>query len=402
MHLIYTERDKCFLTFSKNLSKHCHFIFLSIRCLESHMPSETKNDDKSDEQNLTCASSDGRDKKLSSFSKDPLSSTMTRRLKLFLTFTGMFISTYLLIVITYVVDLQPSLLAQSFSQSEYAMPGVGFRKLLGETDLTRAELKGVKQRLPQCIIIGVRKCGTRALLEFLDLHPYVAAADDEVHFFDNNANYKQGLEWYRTKMPFSTPQQVTIEKSPAYFITEDVPQRIYQMNSSIKLIAILRDPTTRVISDYTQVYINRMAKNKTFDKFENIAIDTATGKVNTRYKAIRISVYHHNLARWLEMFGLHQIHIVDGDRLITDPIPEIRRVESFLGLDHFITEENLYFNTSRGFYCMKNGTSERCLGSTKGRKHPHIDESVTQKLQDFFRPHNRRLFRMINQQLEWP
>jgi len=31
----------------------------------------------------------------------------------------------------------------------------------------------LKRRLPGCIIIGVRKCGTRALIDMLNLHPQV-------------------------------------------------------------------------------------------------------------------------------------------------------------------------------------------------------------------------------------
>ncbi|KJH47621.1 hypothetical protein DICVIV_06280 [Dictyocaulus viviparus] len=45
------------------------------------------------------------------------------------------------------------------------------------------------------IIIGVKKAGTRALLEFLRLNPNIRAPGPEVHFFDKN--YHKGLEWYR-------------------------------------------------------------------------------------------------------------------------------------------------------------------------------------------------------------
>lgn len=55
-------------------------------------------------------------------------------------------------------------------------------------------VRGV-QRLPQAIIIGVKKGGTRALLEFLRTHPDVRAPGPEVHFFDKN--YQKGLDWYR-------------------------------------------------------------------------------------------------------------------------------------------------------------------------------------------------------------
>nr|XP_054763110.1 uncharacterized protein LOC129269626 [Lytechinus pictus] len=51
------------------------------------------------------------------------------------------------------------------------------------------------KRFPQAIIIGVKKGGTRALLNFISLHPDVAAATREMHFFDRY--YDKGLEWYR-------------------------------------------------------------------------------------------------------------------------------------------------------------------------------------------------------------
>lgn len=49
--------------------------------------------------------------------------------------------------------------------------------------------------LPHVIIIGVKKGGTRALLEFLRLHPNIRAPGPEPHFFDKN--YDKGLDWYR-------------------------------------------------------------------------------------------------------------------------------------------------------------------------------------------------------------
>lgn len=56
--------------------------------------------------------------------------------------------------------------------------------------------KGTKgQNLPGAIIIGVKKAGTRALLEFLRIHPDVRAPGPEPHFFDRN--YNRGLDWYR-------------------------------------------------------------------------------------------------------------------------------------------------------------------------------------------------------------
>ncbi|GFU03331.1 heparan sulfate glucosamine 3-O-sulfotransferase 4 [Trichonephila clavipes] len=55
--------------------------------------------------------------------------------------------------------------------------------------------RGLKRRLPGAIIIGVKKGGTRALLEMLRLHPDVVAPGPEIHFFDRH--YEKGLPWYR-------------------------------------------------------------------------------------------------------------------------------------------------------------------------------------------------------------
>ena len=51
------------------------------------------------------------------------------------------------------------------------------------------------RRLPQAIVIGVRRCGTKALHAFLNLHPDIRSPEQEVRFFDKN--YHKGLEWYR-------------------------------------------------------------------------------------------------------------------------------------------------------------------------------------------------------------
>ncbi|VDO83483.1 unnamed protein product [Heligmosomoides polygyrus] len=53
----------------------------------------------------------------------------------------------------------------------------------------------LRKTFPSAIIVGVKKAGTRALLEFLRLNPNIRAPGPEVHFFDKN--YHMGLDWYR-------------------------------------------------------------------------------------------------------------------------------------------------------------------------------------------------------------
>ncbi|XP_012500542.1 PREDICTED: heparan sulfate glucosamine 3-O-sulfotransferase 5 [Propithecus coquereli] len=296
------------------------------------------------------------------------------------------------------------------SQAEFPLRALQFKRgLLHEfrksnnASKEQVRLHDLVQQLPKAIIIGVRKGGTRALLEMLNLHPAVVKASQEIHFFDNDENYAKGIEWYRKKMPFSYPQQITIEKSPAYFITEEVPERIYKMNSSIKLLIIVREPTTRAISDYTQVLEGKERKNKTYYKFEKLAIDPNTCEVNTKYKAVRTSIYTKHLERWLKYFPIEQFHIVDGDRLITEPLPELQLVEKFLNLPPRISQYNLYFNATRGFYCLRfNIIFNKCLAGSKGRIHPEVDPSVITKLRKFFHPFNQKFYQITGRTLNWP
>lgn len=124
----------------------------------------------------------------------------------------------------------------------------------------RLRFPRTRRRLPQCIIIGCKKGGTRALLEYLNIHPKVQTATLEMHFFNVDNKYEMGLDWYRRHMPYTFPDQITVEKTPAYFVTKSVPERIRAMNDTIKLLLLVRDPVTRVISDYAQLYANKLKK----------------------------------------------------------------------------------------------------------------------------------------------
>ncbi|XP_065219933.1 heparan sulfate glucosamine 3-O-sulfotransferase 1 [Planococcus citri] len=276
----------------------------------------------------------------------------------------------------------------------------------GNTAKRKDHFSKTRRRLPQALIIGVRKCGTRALLEMLFLHPRIQKAAGEVHFFDRDDNYNLGLDWYRQKMPYSFADQVTIEKSPSYFVTPEVPERIRAMNASVRLLLILREPVTRAISDYTQLKSHAasttpITKYSVQKSFEELAIKP-DGEVNASYRPIAISIYHTYMLQWLEVFPRNQMLIVSGDRLIEDPISEVQKIESFLGLESKITRDNFYFNQTKGFYCLKINGSERCLRESKGRKHPRVDPLVVSKLRKFFNDHNQRLYELIGEELGWP
>ncbi|KAM6165001.1 heparan sulfate glucosamine 3-O-sulfotransferase 3A1-like [Rhynchocyon petersi] len=258
--------------------------------------------------------------------------------------------------------------------------------------------EGSKQ-LPQAIIIGVKKGGTRALLEFLRVHPDVRAVGAEPHFFDRS--YDRGLAWYRDLMPRTLDGQITMEKTPSYFVTREAPARISAMSKDTKLIVVVRDPVTRAISDYTQT----LSKRPDIPTFESLTfLNRTSGLIDTSWSAIQIGLYAKHLEHWLRHFPLRQLLFVSGERLIRDPAGELGRVQDFLGLKRIITDKHFYFNKTKGFPCLKKaeGSSKpHCLGKTKGRTHPEIDPEVVQRLRDFYRPFNLKFYQMTGHDFGW-
>lgn len=263
------------------------------------------------------------------------------------------------------------------------------------------------RKFPQVIIIGVRKGGTRALINMLNSHPDIVAAKGEVHYFDRDENFNKGIQWYIDRMPLTAGRQLTIEKSPSYFISEKAPRRMKSLSPGLKLVLIIRDPVERLISDFTQLDV-KLVKNDKREKrasLENKVL-LASGDVNVNYGPVTVSMYNVHMKHWLEFFGMKSIHVVNGDMLIKNPVIELKKVEVFLGVRPFFQKDMFYFNQTKGFYCWRkkvNSTElvDHCLGSSKGRPHPKVDEEVIQRLKEFYRPHNQRFYSMVNQSFGW-
>ncbi|XP_051925437.1 heparan sulfate glucosamine 3-O-sulfotransferase 2-like [Hippocampus zosterae] len=255
------------------------------------------------------------------------------------------------------------------------------------------------KKLPDAIIVGVKKGGTRAVLEFIRIHPDVRAAGTETHFFDRH--YGRGLEWYRAAMPRTLEGQLTMEKTPSYFVTKETARRIAAMSRDTKLIVVVRDPVTRAISDYTQT----LSKSPDLPSFRELAFrNRSSGPVDASWNAIRIGLYALHLENWLRYFPLAQMHFVSGERLIAEPAGELARLQDFLGLKRIVSDKHFYFNRTKGFPCLKkpeSSGSPRCLGKSKGRTHAPIDRDAVEQLRHFYRPFNVKFYEMVGHDFKW-
>ena len=96
-------------------------------------------------------------------------------------------------------------------------------------------------------------------------------------------------------------------------------------------------------------------------------------KVDENYSRLQNSKYYRFAREWLQIFPREQIHFVNGDTITRDPVSELRKIETFLGLRHYISQSNFVFNSTKGFFCWRysDGT-ETCETKNKGRPHPKI------------------------------
>eukprot|EP00080_Pristionchus_pacificus_P021516 PDM81536.1 hst-3.1 [Pristionchus pacificus] len=271
------------------------------------------------------------------------------------------------------------------------------------------------RHFPSALLIGVRKGGTRALLDALALHPQIKAARREVHYFDDEMNYGKGEEWYLQQMPFSR-NEITIEKTPAYFTNPLVPERVYRMNPAMKIILIIREPVTRAISDFTQVYYNRLELNKSLPVFSELAF-TREGQIEMSYKPVSFQGDHRSqicsqLALRIAFeamaenispepdIGARWRYICEGPSQSTSTSG---RLSWFTACN---SRQPTHFQSFEGLSLLPEdiivqGSLVKCLGRSKGRPHREIDDKTQQHLARLLRPHNRVFFQMINRVFPW-
>ena len=257
-------------------------------------------------------------------------------------------------------------------------------------------------RFPSCIIFGVSKGGTRAALEYLKIHPDVVAPGSEVHYWNNvTLQREKGLDWFLRQMPPSASHQITVEKSPDYFQHPHSARLIYKANNRTKLLLLLRDPVERLVSEYMQI----SEKTKSLPVFEKWVVDPRTGEINTRIPSVKVGCYSEMLKSWLESFPLEQIHVVDSFKLTQNPLREMKSIERFLKLRPYIEPDDFYFNSTKGFYCIRRrppaGSGIKCLGLSKGREHISVKPEVIDQLRKFYHPYNLRLKALLKRDFSW-
>ncbi|KAJ8732912.1 hypothetical protein PYW07_015511 [Mythimna separata] len=261
--------------------------------------------------------------------------------------------------------------------------------------------------LPRVLVIGPQKTGSTALYTFLAMHPALTpnlpspSTYEELQFFNNN-NYLKGLDWYLNFFPpnmSNTTAQMTFEKSATYFDGDLVPRRAHALLPNAKIIAILISPSKRAYSWYQHIrsHGDAVANNYTFHTV--IAANDSAPKPlrDLRNRCLNPGKYSHYLERWLAEYSSHQLHIIDGSQLRSEPAAVMNTLQKFLKISpHIDYNKLLKYDAKKGFFCQAVGNDRtKCLGKSKGRIYPPMQEKSAKFLKRYYTPHNTALSKLL-------
>ncbi len=256
-----------------------------------------------------------------------------------------------------------------------------------------------RRSLPAFLIIGAAKSGTTSLYFYLGQHPnLVRGYSQEVHFFDGGLdpsidNFALGELWYRKHFPLRDEMghdDLPFESSPLYLYSPPAAERIHKMLPKVRLIALLRNPTERAISQYFHVKRDdyeplglaealaaedgRLQQALTEENFK------ATPFIRYSYK--RRGLYFEQLQRFRRYFPSNQILVIDSGNFFADPQPGLRRIFEFLGVDPDFEVPAL---------------QPRNVGTNR----KDVDPKIYRTLDAYFAPHNRKLYDLVGTDFGW-
>lgn len=214
---------------------------------------------------------------------------------------------------------------------------------------------------PNFMIIGAQKAGTTALYEYLSKHPQIQPTKEkELHYFNCEARYKLGVEFYRSLFQVTSNSKLTFDASPGYLCNAKAPARIYAHNPEVKIIILLRDPVERAYSAWN-MYRKRYLRNRNwfFDEwvsfcgqgqlpfmrrqdkhifsFSEYVLDEIELQSKEPLSILEAPIvfhgyYYEQVQRFASLFNEHQLHILENAELRISTVKCLEKIETFLGI----------------------------------------------------------------------
>jgi len=128
-------------------------------------------------------------------------------------------------------------------------------------------------------------------------------------------------------------------------------------------------------------FYNFYALTKYVMYFNFIVISFKTILFN--YRCLNPGKYAQHLERWLSFYLPQQLHIIDGEQLRQNPVETLHELQRFLKITPaFNYSSHLRYDPKKGFFCqVTNEDRTKCLGKSKGRQYPPMEDRSYKLLQ---------------------
>lgn len=212
--------------------------------------------------------------------------------------------------------------------------------------------------LPNFIVIGSMKAATTSIFKNLAEHPDIhGAPSKELNYFTEN--YNKNIEWYHSKFD---PNKFNGESSPSYTRVHefpDCPKKMFDLLPNVKLIYVLRDPISRLISHlHHDLYRDRIKSNQ---------IEEVLTEDNTY---IKTSLYYFQISKYLEFYSPKNIFFVKFEDYLQNSNLVLNEICDFLKLSNYDFQINS-FNTTENRYWIKNFEKVKTIKSNFVKKLYH-------------------------------
>lgn len=204
---------------------------------------------------------------------------------------------------------------------------------------------GIKEQ-PYLIIAGTTKAATTALFFYLNGHPEICASNMKETCFFLDADYpypipptyrlEDGMDKYNQFFGHCRDNKLRLEATPDYLYSVGTPKKIKASLPQVRLIFILREPTSRLISWYRFAQqLGRLAPNVSFESYvrEQLRAMENGASRPQHLHTLEQGLYSIYLQRYLDIFDRTQILVLWHEDLIKAPRRAIQEVCSFAGVD---------------------------------------------------------------------
>lgn len=201
------------------------------------------------------------------------------------------------------------------------------------------------------IIGGTSRAATTSMFFYLSDHPQVCSANiketrfflDPDYPFRRKHRFEEGLEKYDEFFSHCLPHcKLRVDATPDYLYSRNAPSRIRSSLPFVKILFILRDPVSRMISWYRYAkQMGQLPQTMTFEAYVQEQID-AVGKRVNRFpymKALEQGRYSVYLRPYFEHFNPEDLCIVWFEDVCKKPKQTIQKICSFAGIDPAFYED---------------------------------------------------------------